>query len=115
MGFNISAWFNDPGIKSTTIVVSDLVEQANVTKKYGDAAFEMNNFTGTATFTAEPADGYKFKQWVYRIGGDSGAQLTSTDNPFRYRGADHGNATIIIRAESEVGVGTKFIIVLPLK
>lgn len=102
MGYKISVWSSDYGIASTHIVVTDKgTEKLKVTKYYPDTVYEAENLTGTASFTATPAASYKFKQWVYRIGGDEGDRQTSPNNPFYYNGADHGNAQLIIRAESE--------------
>lgn len=102
MGYKISVWSSDYGIASTHIVVTDKgTEKLKVTKHYPDTVYEAENLTGTASFTATPAASYKFKQWVYRIGGDDGEQQTSDQNPFYYTGADHNNAELLIRAESE--------------
>lgn len=102
MGYEIAVWSSDYGIAATHIVgTEDNGTALNVVKYYGDSVFEKEGLQGTTTFTATPAASYKFKRWVYRIGGDAGDQQTSDQNPFYYNGADHGNAQLIIRAESE--------------
>ena len=59
----------------------------------------QKGFTNNAKFTATPASGYKFKQWVYRTESTLNAEspTTSKSNPFTYTGREN----IYIRAESE--------------
>ena len=97
MSYQISVYFNDSDIYSTRIY--GVNGNVNLTKYYGDTAYIASGFSGTTKFTATPADGCVFTRWVYRIGGDSGEQQYSYENPFSYNGTED----IIIRAEGEVG------------
>ena len=99
MDYGVTLYFNDADIATTNILgVNGMVD---VTKAYGSSAYSATGFSGTTTFTATPASGCYFTQWVYRLGSDPDTVLTSTDNPFIYT----SGVDIEIRAlgESEAG------------
>lgn len=95
MAYSITCYFNDADIDTTQIVVYGAT---TYTKKYGDANLSYSGFTGDAQFTATPATGCIFTQWVYRIGSTSAPVQYSTSNPFTYTGGQD----IYIRAEGEI-------------
>ncbi len=96
MSYKITVYFNDEDIATTRIFGANGF--VDVTKAYGSSAYSATGFSGTTTFTATPASGCVFTQWVYRVGGTDAAQQTSTSNPFRYSGTEE----LIIRAEGKV-------------
>lgn len=73
---------------------------------YGTGQQSLNGFTDGdyITFTAEPASGYTFQQWIYHIGSPSATRQYSTSNPFKYYGST-GN-DIYIAAEGVSSGGT---------
>ena len=73
----------------------------NVTYEYdyGTGQHDLGGFTDGdyIQFTAVPANGYKFTQWIYHIGSPTAETQYSTSNPFKYYGST-GN-DIYIAAE----------------
>ena len=57
------------------------------------------------TFTAVPADGYEFKQWIYHIGSPDAPTQYSTSNPFKYYGSTDNDIYIAAEGESSGGGG----------
>lgn len=98
-GFTV---YTDRASIATTEVYS---ETANHTYEYdhGTSQHQLAGFTDGdyLRFTAIPADGYEFKQWIYHIGSPDAPTEYSTSNPFTYYGSA-GN-DIYIAAE---GVST---------
>ena len=62
------------------------------------AGYKTEALEGDSIFTAIVPSGYKFKQWVYRLGSLEGSQQHNTSNPFTYRPA----MDVYIWAEIEV-------------
>lgn len=62
------------------------------------AGYKTEALEGDTIFTAIVPSGYKFKQWVYRLGNLEGSQQHNTSNPFTYRPA----MDVYIWAEIEV-------------
>lgn len=62
------------------------------------AGYKTDALEGDSIFTAIVPEGYKFKQWVYRLGSLEGSQQHNTSNPFTYRPA----MDVYIWAEIEV-------------
>ncbi len=93
MSYGITAYFTDECI-SETLISSYMYSH---TGYYGDEKHYVDGLTRSTTFTATPAEGCKFTQWVYRIGSTSAEQQFGTDNPFTYS----GDEDIYIRAEGE--------------
>lgn len=81
-------------IESTDIYVYFIAQSYSV--ESGDT-FSLGGFSDEVKFTANPADGYVFTRWVYRVGSATGTVKYSYDNPFTY----DGTQDIYIRAEGK--------------
>lgn len=100
MAFSINCYGLDgngnanEAIESTDIYVYFIAQSYSVDS--GDT-FSLGGFSDEVKFTANPADGYVFTRWVYRVGSATGTVKYSYDNPFTY----DGTQDIYIRAEGK--------------
>ena len=101
-GFTV---YTDRASIATTKVYSE-TSGKTYSYSYGTGQQSLNGFTDGdyLNFTAEPASGYTFKQWIYHIGSPSATAQYSTSNPFKYYGST-GN-DIYIAAEGVSSGGT---------
>lgn len=103
MSYKITCYANDEGIKKTSIYIPSLNTTyyceygTSSLGDYQEKVYSSLDSEWSAKFTAEPASGYSFYRWVYRVGSLSATEQYSYDSTFTYTDGED----IYIRAESK--------------
>lgn len=103
-GFTV---YTDRESIATTKVYSETA-QTTYSYNYGTGQHSLAGFTDGhyLRFTATPADGYEFTQWVYHIGSPDATTQYSTSNPFTYYGSADNDIYIAAEGVSTGGDDT---------
>lgn len=105
MSYAFYVYTDRAAISKTTVYSSQA--GTTYTYNYGTGQQNLDGFADGSylRFTAVPADGYEFTQWVYHVGSPSAATQYSTSNPFTYYGSTGENIYIAAEGSATSGGG----------